>query len=190
MSREKILCGKEEIFRVAIAMVDREGIGALSVRSVAKELGVSPMTIYNYVENLNDIKKRVLINGFDRLYAFLYDNLNKLPSPVDKFTFCREIALCVYDFAVNNSKLFVFMFSEGQHIFSEDAEVRPFYTYIYKMTRRSNATRQDWEENKKGYRLLEMLIFSVSYQVASGAQTLTEAEYGDLIEFYLHKCLN
>ena len=82
------------------------------------------------------------------------------------------------------------MFSEGQRIFSEDAEVRPFYTYIYKMTRRSKATRQDWEENKKGYRLLEMLIFSVSYQVASGAQTLTEAEYGDLIEFYLQKCLN
>ena len=51
MSREKILCGKEDIFRVAIGMVDREGIEALSVRSIAKELGVSPMTIYNYVEN-------------------------------------------------------------------------------------------------------------------------------------------
>ena len=59
MSREKILCGKEDIFRVAIGMVDREGIEALSVRSIAKELGVSPMTIYNYVENLKDIKKRV-----------------------------------------------------------------------------------------------------------------------------------
>ena len=41
MSREKILCGKEDIFRVAIGMVDREGIEALSVRSIAKELGVS-----------------------------------------------------------------------------------------------------------------------------------------------------
>lgn len=190
MSREKILCGKEEIFRVAIGLVDREGIEALSVRNVAKELGVSPMTIYNYVENLKDIKKRVLINGFDRLYAFVFESLNKLPSPVDKFTFCKGIALCVYDFAIHNSNLFAYMFSEGQQTFSEDAEVRPFYTFIYKMTKRSKATRKDWEKNEKGYRLLEMLIFSVSYQVASGVQTLTEAEYGELIEFYLQKCLS
>ena len=67
MSREKVLCGKEEIFRVAIGIVDSDGMEALSVRNIAKELGVSPMTIYNYVENLNDIKKRVLINGFDRM---------------------------------------------------------------------------------------------------------------------------
>ena len=50
MAREKVLCGKEEIIRVAVSIVDKEGMEAVSVRRIAKELGVSSMTIYNYVE--------------------------------------------------------------------------------------------------------------------------------------------
>ena len=65
MSRERSLCGKEEIIKVAIDIVDREGMEALSARRIAKELGVSSMTIYNYVKNLNDVKKRVLIADSD-----------------------------------------------------------------------------------------------------------------------------
>lgn len=57
MAREKVLCGKEEIIRVAVGIVDKEGMEAVSVRRIAKELGVSSMTIYNYVENLSDVKK-------------------------------------------------------------------------------------------------------------------------------------
>ena len=49
MAREKVLCGKEEIIRVAVGIVDKEGMEAVSVRRIAKELGVSSMTIYNYV---------------------------------------------------------------------------------------------------------------------------------------------
>mgnify|MGYP002544459196 CR=1 FL=1 len=41
MPREKVLCGKEEIIRVAVRVVDTEGIGALSARRIAKELGIS-----------------------------------------------------------------------------------------------------------------------------------------------------
>ena len=189
MSREKILCGKEEIFRVAIGIVDREGMEALSIRSVAKELGVSPMTIYNYVENLKDIKKRVLINGFDRLYAHVFQYLNVQPGPVDRVSFCKGIAMSVYHFAIMNRGIFTYMFSDGQQMFSEDAEVRPFYTFISKLTKRSKATMKDWNTNEKGYRLLEMLIFSVAYQVSSGAQTMSEDEYGELIDFYLQKCI-
>ena len=69
MPREKVLCGKEEIIRVAVGIVDAEGVEALSARRIAKELGVSPMTLYNYVENLEEIEKLVLTSGFDRLYG-------------------------------------------------------------------------------------------------------------------------
>ena len=51
MSRERSLCGKEEIIRVAVDIVDQEGIGAVSARRIAKELNVSSMTIYNHVKN-------------------------------------------------------------------------------------------------------------------------------------------
>lgn len=39
----------EDIVRVAIDVADAEGLGALSMRRVAKELGVSTMSLYTYV---------------------------------------------------------------------------------------------------------------------------------------------
>ena len=190
MSREKVLCGKEEIFRVAIGIVDSDGMEALSVRNIAKELGVSPMTIYNYVENLNDIKKRVLINGFDRMYSTVYAKLSDLQAAVDKMLFCKTIAMSVYRFASENRGVFIFMFSDGERLFSEDAEIRPFYNNIQKLMKRAKATKKDWTINEKGYRLFEILIFSVSYQFAAGTKSLSEEEYGELIDYYLTRCIS
>ncbi len=189
MSREKILCGKEEIYRIAIDIVNREGMEALSIRSIAKALGVSPMTLYNYVDNLKSIKKHVLIDSFDRMYAYVFEKLSSSAFPVDKFAFCRVIATGVYEFAMNNREAFLYMFGEGQRCFCEDAEIRPLYTYISKLTKRSKATQKDWDKNEKGYRLLEIMIFSISHQVASGAQIMSAEEYSELVDFYLEKCI-
>ena len=64
----KIRSGRGEI-RVAINIVDRDGIEALSVRSIAKDLSVSPMTIYNYVDNLQSIKKQIVIHDLPQLWV-------------------------------------------------------------------------------------------------------------------------
>lgn len=189
MSREKVLCGKEEIIRVAIGIVDRQGVESLSIRNIAKELGVSPMTIYNYVENLQDIKKRVLINGFDRLYASVYDELSELPSPVDKLLFCKTIAMSIYRFGIGNSNIYTYMFGEGQKTFSEDAEVRPLYQNVQKLMKRAKATQHDLSTNETGYSLFEMIVFSVTYQISAGTNSITEAGYEELIDFYLDKCV-
>lgn len=189
MSREKVLCGKEEIIRVAIGIVDRDGVEMLSIRTIAKELGVSPMTIYNYVENLKDIKKRVLINGFDRLYAAVYAQLSALPSPVDKLLYCKTIAMSIYRFAVDNGNVYTYMFGEGQKMFREDAEVRPLYNNVQKLMKRAKATQQDVSINETGYRLFEMMVFAVSYQISAGMNNLNETGYGELIDFYLDKCI-
>ena len=189
MPREKILCGKEEVFRVAINLVDREGIEALSVRTIAKELGVSPMTIYNYVENLQVIKKRILLNGFDRLYDFVFSELNRIEGPVDRVLFCKTVAMSVFQFAQENKNVFAYMFSEGEVLFSNDAEVRPFYNFISKLMQRAKATQKNYAANEKGYKLLETLIFSVAHQMGVGANPLTREEYGELIDYYLEKCI-
>ena len=77
MAREKVLFGKEEIIRAAVRIMDSEGLEALSARRISSELGVSAMTIYNYVENLKEVKKYVLSDGFDRLYDCIYKSLKE-----------------------------------------------------------------------------------------------------------------
>jgi AcrR family transcriptional regulator len=43
------------VLRGAIAVADAGGIGALTIRSLAQELGVKPMSVYHYVANKDEI---------------------------------------------------------------------------------------------------------------------------------------
>ena len=189
MAREKVLCGKEEIIRAAVRIMDSEGLEALSARRISSELGVSAMTIYNYVENLKEVKKYVLSDGFDRLYDCIYKSLKELEGQVDKFTFCKTIAMQVFKFANENKNIFAFMFFDGRSQFQEEAEIRPFYNFIAKLTKRSKATQKDWVVNAKAYELLETYVIYESYQVSMGMAELTREQYASMIDFLLDKCL-
>jgi AcrR family transcriptional regulator len=48
LSRERVLLG-------AVAVADAGGIGSLTIRSLAKELGVKPMSVYHHVANKDEI---------------------------------------------------------------------------------------------------------------------------------------
>lgn len=45
----------EAIVAAAVAIIDREGLDALTVRRLASELGVAPMTVYSYVRGKEEI---------------------------------------------------------------------------------------------------------------------------------------
>jgi AcrR family transcriptional regulator len=56
---------REGIVRVAVEMADTEGLGAVSMRSVAKRLDVEAMSLYNHVRNKDD-----MLDGMvDRVFA-------------------------------------------------------------------------------------------------------------------------
>jgi len=48
LSRDRVLSG-------AITVADAGGIGGLTIRTLAQELGVKPMSVYHYVANKNEI---------------------------------------------------------------------------------------------------------------------------------------
>ena len=47
--------GRERVLQAAIGLADREGIAALSMRSLAREVGVEAMSLYHYVERKEDL---------------------------------------------------------------------------------------------------------------------------------------
>ena len=49
---------REQVLRSAVALADRGGLAALTIRSLADELGVKPMTVYYYVKN-----KEAILDG-------------------------------------------------------------------------------------------------------------------------------
>lgn len=49
VTEAQVVLSKEEVVRTAMSIADAEGLGALSMRRVATELGVSTMALYRYV---------------------------------------------------------------------------------------------------------------------------------------------
>ena len=54
-SVRRALLSRERVLRGAVAVADASGIGALTMRSLASELGVKPMSLYHYVAGKDEI---------------------------------------------------------------------------------------------------------------------------------------
>ena len=52
---ERARLSRERVLRGAVAVADTAGIGALTMRSLASELGVKPMSLYHYVASKEEI---------------------------------------------------------------------------------------------------------------------------------------
>ena len=51
---------REQLVDAAVGIVEEQGFAALSLRSVARELGVGPMTLYTYVDSSNELASLVV----------------------------------------------------------------------------------------------------------------------------------
>jgi AcrR family transcriptional regulator len=51
----RIPLSRERVLSVAVGIADTGGIGSLTIRSLAKELGVQPMSVYHHVANKDEI---------------------------------------------------------------------------------------------------------------------------------------
>lgn len=49
-----------QVAEVSLALIDREGLPALSMRSVAAELGMTAMSLYRYIEGRKEIERLVV----------------------------------------------------------------------------------------------------------------------------------
>lgn len=51
---------RDQVAETALEIVDREGFGALSLRAVARTLGVTPMALYTYVRSSDELAAMVI----------------------------------------------------------------------------------------------------------------------------------
>jgi len=81
---------RDQIVAVTIAIVERAGVSAISMRSVAGELGVSPQALYNHVADKEDLFDAVTDTFFRQQV------MHDLPSepPVDRI---RRLCLRLWD---------------------------------------------------------------------------------------------
>ena len=83
---------RTRIFEAALALVDREGAGALTMRRLGSELGVAAMSLYNHVASRED-----LLDGLSEVMVARIDRAPAAAEPLDavrRFTHgIRAVAL-------------------------------------------------------------------------------------------------
>ena len=57
---------RERVLRAALALADEAGVESLSMRKLAKELGVEAMSLYNHVANKDDLLDGLVDLVFER----------------------------------------------------------------------------------------------------------------------------
>jgi AcrR family transcriptional regulator len=73
----RIPLSRERVLAAALALADREGIGSLTMRSLARELGVEAMSLYYHVAN----KEEVLDGMLDAVAGEINDVVSGIDPP-------------------------------------------------------------------------------------------------------------
>ncbi len=93
----------------AIAVLERDGVAALTVRAVAAEAGVAPMGVYNHLDGKDGLLAAVLIRGFDGLGGAMTALAGLAPAQR-----LRESGRAYRHFALQNPAVYQLMFGSGK----------------------------------------------------------------------------
>ncbi len=51
---------RQQIVSAALAVMEKDGFASLSLRALARELGINHATLYNYIENIEEVEREAL----------------------------------------------------------------------------------------------------------------------------------
>lgn len=189
MARRKVINSKKEIFDAAFALVDSEGLNALSIRRLAGHLDVSSMTLYNYIENIDEVKKEIILEGFRRLYRNGYEallSIKKNDGLIRIDEGCQALAKTLYRFGVEQPHLFEMMFCTSEGKFRKDAEIAPFYGFFHNLLHRKSASNGNGD-NGKALHMLGHIANDMIIERIRGLNNTTEEHYFEYVDEYISK---
>lgn len=189
MARNKIINDKSQIIDLAQRLLETEGVEAVSMRRLSKEMGVSSMTLYNYVHNAGDVMREIMIRTFGQLYEQIYAIMDVLVrSGIDGgVAYARAYATALYELAMEHRNTCMYLIGQGRTLFYNDAELRPFYHPFERLLRSAPAEKRS--ELKSVFRIYQYTIHSMLHELSSGMRSISREQYMEIIDLFLSKML-
>jgi len=117
-----------QLVEMAFRIIDQEGYENFSARKLAEVLGISHMTVYNYMER-DELLNEVIVMGFSILNERILPHVETCKTdggdPCRIFSFIAEELLC---FAQAHGNVYRFMFQNRLGLTTEDQKVRKLYS--------------------------------------------------------------
>lgn len=102
---------RETLLAEALAAIQREGLEKLSLRALARSIGVSQTAMYRHFANRNDLLAAIAGEGFDELSARLLACIEK--NAGDTLDQLRQTGRVYVAFGVENRARYLLMFSKS-----------------------------------------------------------------------------
>lgn len=108
---------REALFEAALTILARDGADALSMRTLAKELGVTSAAPYAHFKSKTDILARVAEHGFQQLTFAMIDAATGFAAPKARL---EKMIVAFLDFSVRERSLFTIMFARDGAMFKDE----------------------------------------------------------------------
>lgn len=127
MGRSKRVADPGDIVQTAYDLIDREGYEDFSARRLAQILGVSHMTLYNYLA-FGEILDGVIARGFEEITEALKPRIpEEVEGPCRPCALFKIIAEELLEYAKRRPNLYRFVFQSGFGPTTGDPKVRRLY---------------------------------------------------------------
>ncbi len=110
------LTQKERILKVGLELYLREGVDGLSMRRIARRLGVVVSSLYKHYANKEELVWAMIAEGYDRFTEYLIQALDA-PTPAEQL---QRLTAQYLAFALEQPKYYEVIFLNPHHYFQSD----------------------------------------------------------------------
>ncbi|MCX8012910.1 MAG: TetR/AcrR family transcriptional regulator [Rectinema sp.] len=133
MSRERFFEDKTRIIEEAIALIEDEGYESFSTRKLAARLGISPMTLYNYFANKDDLVRETIVFAFNQFLMSMQEDLARYfdsgSCPLKVF---KIIAWKLLELSRDHPRIYTLLFVMDLRPFYHDESIKERYEYAFR----------------------------------------------------------
>jgi AcrR family transcriptional regulator len=187
MARAKIFYDETAIIEKAYEMISSQGYDGFSLRGLARELDVNPMTLYHYVANRTEIIKKVILRGVKHLEDSLRAEISRLAIlPDDPTAIYQILAKININCAMKNPNLYKLMFDDKEPDLQGDDELIKAYknTRTFYWDRIPDDSKQTLA---KEVLMFEILMNAMILKHIKRPDKFTSIQYFELIDFSLER---
>jgi AcrR family transcriptional regulator len=157
---------KHAIIEAAIEIIQNEGIKMLSLRNVARKIGVSHSALYRHYKNKEELIVSLALNGFQKLIQIMDKAIEKFPD--DPKARLKEMGKKHIQFAVKNSVYYRLMFADYINNKTEYPDLFKAYDVCFKKLIEVLGQCANRKNSKKGsYMITAISIWSLLHGYSS-----------------------
>jgi AcrR family transcriptional regulator len=170
MSRERFFDDRQHIIDAAVSLIAEIGYENFSTRRLAAKLGISPMTLYNYFENKEEIVQATIADAYAKVLSAIQNELKEYfegetACPLKGFV---EIGRKLKDFSLQYPKMYALLFIMDLRPYNNHPSIQSRFEYAFRKTSERLLDKSIEEELHRHIYLYEVLAGALVRNLHSG----------------------